>query len=153
MSVDSLTLVICVVSFSQHFWPQCTLPRTDFLPTTSQEKGKKRRISEMFGKNKDKDLAAPAPPLNHHASNSTGVAADSAYASSDGPSSKRNSRADIVPMEHTQYSRPDGIPSNHRNLAVNTTNGDVLDDDTGEVVSTVSTMTGESDNWSSAVCC
>nr|OQO28563.1 hypothetical protein B0A51_05609 [Rachicladosporium sp. CCFEE 5018] len=103
---------------------------------------KKRRLSHLFGGGKKEDLAPPAmdQKLNHQWSTSTngGIAADSAYASSDGPSSKRNSRADIQPIENN--GRIEGV-SQDRSLDVNNRTGEVFDHDTGEVVSTVTTTT------------
>lgn len=105
---------------------------------------KKRRLSNLFGRKTE----APVSPVNANASNehqpsvSTGKTntGDSAYASSDNPSSKRNSRADnqYIPVENN--GRYDGV-SQDRNLAMNKNTGDIVDDDTGEQVTTVTTTT------------
>jgi hypothetical protein len=122
---------------------------------------KKRGLSSLFGakKSKDnKDLApiAPLAPIgaNHdlHASTSTAGTApqpDSAYASSNHPSSKRNSvanvphaesstHADVVPVENT--GNIEGVGP-ERNIAYNTSTGQVVDDDTGQVIVTTTTTT------------
>ncbi|KAK3712011.1 hypothetical protein LTR37_009323 [Vermiconidia calcicola] len=89
---------------------------------------KKRRTQK-------EDAAIPpqkpaAQPQQRPAANS-----DSGYGSSVAASS---TRSDITPIEnHGQVS---GVNEN-RHLAVNTTTGDIVDDDTGEVVRTVTTTT------------
>lgn len=146
-------------------------PREDRLPTmtsgtTPQKKG---RLSNLFGgkKSKEKDLSPnnnPSPtnpalnnpsPIgaNHdlHPSTSTADASvqqDSAYASSNHPSSNRNSlsnghaessnNADIVPVQNN--GNIEGVDAD-RNLAYNTSTGQVVDDDTGQVVVTTTTTT------------
>ena len=92
---------------------------------------------------------------NHqlHPSTSTATATttgqpDSAYASSNNPSSKRDSlsnvnlesrnNADVVPVENN--GNIEGVSSD-RNLAYNTSTGQVVDDDTGQVVVTTTTTT------------
>jgi hypothetical protein len=139
--------------------------------TTPQHK---RRLSNLFGtkKIKDKDLppivanhqvnpststanttSQPESVANHqlHPSTSTATTAgqpDSAYASSNNPSSKRDSlsnvnsesrnNADVVPVENN--GNIEGV-SSERNLAYNTSTGQVVDDDTGQVVVTTTTTT------------
>lgn len=112
---------------------------------TSTTPQKKRRLSNLFGRKKE----ASVSPVNadasheHQPSVSTGTTGntnmgDSAYASSDNPSSKRNSRADnFVPVENN--GRYDGV-SRDRNLALNKNTGEIVDDD-GDVVTTVTTTT------------
>jgi hypothetical protein len=119
---------------------------------------KKRGLSSLFGAKKSKDNKdlAPIAPIgaNHdlHASTSTAGTApqpDSAYASSNHPSSKRNSvanvphaesstNADVVPVENT--GSIEGVGP-ERNIAYNTSTGQVVDDDTGQVIVTTTTTT------------
>jgi hypothetical protein len=114
---------------------------------------KKRHLSNLFGakKSKDKDLSPIGANHDLHPSTSTAGTApqpDSAYASSNQPSSKRNSvanahaessnNADIVPVENT--GNIEGVGP-ERNLAYNTSTGQVVDDDTGQVVVTTTTTT------------
>jgi hypothetical protein len=95
----------------------------------------------------------PASTANHqlHPSTSTATTTgqpDSAYASSNHPSSKRDSlsnvipesrnNADMVPVENN--GNIEGV-SSERNLAYNTSTGQVVDDDTGQVVVTTTTTT------------
>lgn len=122
------------------------------MASTTPEK--KRRLSNLFGtrKNKEKD---PTPNgANHDLHPSTSTAAtvgqpDSAYASSNNnSSSKRDSvanghaessnDADVVPVENN--GNIEGVSSD-RNLAYNTSTGQVVDDDTGQVVVTTTTTT------------
>ena len=87
----------------------------------------------MFGGKKDKDSQPSSsevqPSLNSNV-------ADSAYASSENEPRSKNS--DVVPMENTGQIQ--GV-SGDRRLGVNKSTGDVMDTDTGEVVSTVTTTT------------
>lgn len=69
----------------------------------------------------------------------SGPVHDSAYASSDAPSNSRSEKSNnIVPLQNE--GQIEGV-NKDRNLAVNKTTGAVLDEDTGEVVSTVTTTT------------
>lgn len=131
-----------------------TLPPNAWSPImTSTTPQKKRGLSSLFGakKNKDNDLSPNGANHTLHPSTSTtGTApqSDSAYASSNHPSSKRdsvanvntesNNNADVVPVENT--GNFEGVGP-ERNLAYNTNTGQVLDDDTGEVVVTTTTTT------------
>lgn len=121
---------------------------------TSTTPQKKSRLSSIFGakKSKDQDLAPIGTNHALHPSTSTASSApqpDSAYASSNHPSSKRNSvsanpnaesnsHADVVPVENT--GSIEGVGP-ERNLAYNTSTGQVVDDDTGQVVVTTTTTT------------
>lgn len=122
---------------------------------TSTTPQKKRGLSSLFGakKNKDNDLSPNGANHTLHPSTSTtGTAqqSDSAYASSNHPSSsskrdsvanvnaESNNNADVVPVENT--GKFEGVGP-ERNLAYNTSTGQVLDDDTGEVVVTTTTTT------------
>lgn len=126
---------------------------------TSTNPQQKRRLSNLFGarKSKDKDLSPIGANHDLHPSTSTAATAgtvstapqpDSAYASSNQPSSKRNSvtnpnaesnnHADIVPVENN--GNIEGVGP-ERNLAYNTSTGQVVDDDTGQVVVTTTTTT------------
>jgi hypothetical protein len=95
----------------------------------------------------------PDSVANHqlHPSTSTATTTgqpDSAYASSNHPSSKRDSlsnvnlesrnNADVVPVENN--GNIEGVGA-ERNLAYNTSTGQVFDDDTGQVVVTTTTTT------------
>lgn len=115
---------------------------------------KKRRLSNLFGAKKSKDKEPSPIGANHalHPSTSTADTSsaqpDSAYASSNHPSSKRNSvsnvnaesnnNADIVPVQNN--GNIEGVNPD-RNLAYNTSTGQVVDDDTGQVVVTTTTTT------------
>jgi len=139
--------------------------------TTPQHK---RRLSNLFGTKKIKDKDLPPIVANHQVQPSTSTAnttnqpdsvanhqlhpststatttgqPDSAYASSNNPSSKRDSlsnvnsdsrnNADMVPVENN--GNIEGV-SSERNLAYNTSTGQVVDDDTGQVVVTTTTTT------------
>ena len=118
--------------------------------TTPQHK---RRLSNLFGTKKGKEKDVPPIIANHqlHPSTSTATTAgqsDSAYASSNNPSSKRDSltnvnsesrnNADVVPVENN--GNIEGVGP-ERNLAYNTSTGQVVDDDTGQVVVTTTTTT------------
>jgi hypothetical protein len=120
---------------------------------TSTTPQKKRGLSSLFGAKKNKDNELSPNGANHalHPSTSTTDTApqsDSAYASSNHASSKRdsvanakaesNNNADVVPVENT--GNFEGVGP-ERNLAYNTSTGQVLDDDTGEVVVTTTTTT------------
>ena len=110
---------------------------------TSTTPQKKRRLSNLFGRKKE----ASTSPVNAGASHehqpsmsttgnaSSGNIGDSAYASSDNPSSKRNSRADNNFVAVENGGRFDGV-SQDRNLTLNKNTGDIVDDDTGDVVTT-----------------
>lgn len=120
---------------------------------TSTTPEKKRRLSNLFGAKKSKDKDPFPIGTNHdlHPSTSTAATApqpDSAYASSNHPSSNRNSvsnanaestnNADVVPVEND--GNIEGVGP-ERNLAYNTSTGQVVDDDTGQVVVTTTTTT------------
>ena len=102
---------------------------------SDQPQEKKRRLSfgRMFGK-RDKDSHNSQNTSDVQPSSTSNVA-DSAYASSE---NERKPSSDMVHMKNDgQF---DGVNAN-RNLAMNKTTGDVMDEDTGEVVSTVTTTT------------
>ena len=94
-------------------------------PNTSTEKKRRLSLGKMLGR-RDKDTAH-----KHHSSeapSSHSNVADSAYASSE----------NNEPVKNTgQF---EGVSSD-RNLTLNKNTGDVRDEDTGEVVSTVTTTT------------
>lgn len=110
----------------------------DKMASTTPQK--KRRLSNLFGAKKDKNKDQSPNGTNHdlHPSTSTQTQLDSAYASSAPTSSKRNSNADIVPVENN--GNIEGV-SPDRNLAINKNTGQVVDDDTGQVVVTTTTTT------------
>ncbi|KAF2764583.1 hypothetical protein EJ03DRAFT_331740 [Teratosphaeria nubilosa] len=89
---------------------------------------KKSRLSKLFNRHHDE-----ASSLGHavHPSTSTGASGpiDSAYASSENDMSKRSQ--DMVPV----------ASSDDRNLAMNQNTGEVVDEDTGEVVTVTTTTT------------
>lgn len=97
-----------------------------------------KRLSSIFRK-KDSTPPADTTQYDHKLSSSmtnNTNANDSAYASSEHPSSMDGSN--FTHMENHGQIR--GVDS-QRNLALNKNTGDVIDDDTGEVVSTVTTTT------------
>ncbi|KAK4553325.1 hypothetical protein LTR86_009625 [Recurvomyces mirabilis] len=106
---------------------------TDF---STQDK-KKNRISNLFGSKKSYEGIGGRPDVV----SPTGQSADSAYASSD-PSTHRPSPdskyVKTVPIENT--GKISGV-SRDRHLGLNESTGEVLDTDTGEVVTTVTTTT------------
>ncbi|TKA82551.1 hypothetical protein B0A55_02280 [Friedmanniomyces simplex] len=106
---------------------------------------KKNRISAIFGSKKSREDMDGRPSLSP-APGANGNSVDSAYASSDPPSqhtaSTRTSpefrHANMVSIENNgQISGVDGS----RHLQLNQNTGEVLDEDTGEVVTTVTTTT------------
>lgn len=122
---------------------------------TSTTPQKKSRLSSIFGAKKGKEQDLPPVVASQALRPSTSTAStaaqpDSAYASSNHPSSKRNSisaanpnaesnsNADVVPVENT--GNIEGVGP-ERNLAYNTSTGQVVDDDTGQVVVTTTTTT------------
>lgn len=100
-----------------------------FSPTTDK---KKNRLSNMFGSKRESHnpntttTSAGAMYNDERPSN-----ADSAYASSEGPSTS-DSRGEMVHVENH---------NDDRNLSKNMTTGEVFDEDTGEVVTTTTTTT------------
>lgn len=84
--------------------------------------------------------SAPVPTVSQtpsfNPSVNTQSHGDSGYATSEGRSNLDNDN--VVPMENHGQIR--GVSSG-RNLAVNESNGDVMDGDTGEIISTVTTTT------------
>ncbi|GIZ37870.1 hypothetical protein CKM354_000130100 [Cercospora kikuchii] len=109
--------------------------------------------SSTTATNPSTDLLSPNPNTaaqneNTHSSSTvptttspmSGAVHDSAYASSEAPSNSRssNSNNNIVSVQND--GQIEGVNKN-RNLAVNKATGDVLDEDTGEIVSTVTTTT------------
>lgn len=103
----------------------------------TQEKKVPRSLTNMF-KRKDREEpgAHPYPDLNNKPSTATQNTSDSAYASSEPPSS--TSEQNFVPVENNGQIQN---VSSDRNLEMNQSTGDVMDKDTGEVVSTVTTTT------------
>lgn len=131
-------------------------------------KKERGRLGQLFGRKKDRDGntvdSEPAPPSSTilHMKNTTspvmsatgGVPTssssntlhqDSAYAGSDAtprsPANRSeigNSNSNIVPVENN--GQISGVDED-RNLALNKLTGDVLDEDTGEVVTTTTTTT------------
>ncbi|KAF2484856.1 hypothetical protein BDY17DRAFT_292502 [Neohortaea acidophila] len=97
------------------------------------DKKKGRLSGKLFGK-KDKE---PAGASEYRTSSNSNMA-DSAYASSEGERKPYSPGADTMPMENTGQFQ--GVSSD-RSLTLNKSTGDVMDDDTGEVVSTVTTTT------------
>ncbi|KAM3422062.1 hypothetical protein BST61_g2438 [Cercospora zeina] len=109
--------------------------------------------SSTTATNPSTDLLSPNPDPatnneNMHSSSTiptttspmSGAVHDSAYASSEAPSNARsnNSNSNIVSVPNE--GQIEGV-NKDRNLAVNKVTGEVLDEDTGEVVSTVTTTT------------
>ncbi|KAK0269591.1 hypothetical protein LTR35_014704 [Friedmanniomyces endolithicus] len=112
---------------------------------TPSEDKKKHRLSAIFGSRKSREDMDGRPSLSP-APGADGNSVDSAYASSDQPSqhsaSTRTSpafrHANMVSIENNgQISGVDG--SRHLQLDQNT--GEVMDEDTGEVVTTITTTT------------
>ncbi|KAK1089067.1 hypothetical protein LTR33_000234 [Friedmanniomyces endolithicus] len=112
---------------------------------TPSEDRKKHRLSAIFGSRKSREDMDGRPSLSP-APGADGNSVDSAYASSDQPSqhsaSTRTSpafrHANMVSIENNgQISGVDG--SRHLQLDQNT--GEVMDEDTGEVVTTITTTT------------
>jgi len=95
---------------------------------------KKNRLS-FFGRGKNSD-----PPSNERLEASpSNTMQDSAYASSEGPSNAGDStRADYLSLEN--HGQINGISAD-RNIAVNRTTGNVIDEDTGETIITTTTTT------------
>ncbi|KAI5361727.1 hypothetical protein Slin14017_G084600 [Septoria linicola] len=123
-------------------------------PTTAQSSNASSDVlqqSSTTGTNPSSDLLAPNTNTtsneNTYSSSTvptvmspmSGPVHDSAYASSDAPSNSRSDMSNnIVPVHND--GQIEGVAKD-RNLAVNETTGDVLDEDTGEIVSTVTTTT------------
>ena len=111
----------------------------------ADKKGKRMSLGRMLGAKKDKDASSPPPNPPQHLRRASDDAAaapapvpdvDSAYVSNSSSLASRPS--DIVNVENTgQYS---GV-SRDRSLTLNKKTGDVVDTDSGEVVSTVVTTT------------
>lgn len=98
------------------------------MPPPAEDKQRRLSFGKLLGR-KDKDSSH-----KHHSSeapSSTSNVADSAYASSENNES-------MVPVKNT--GQIEGVSSS-RNLALNKNTGDVLDEETGEVLSTVTTTT------------
>lgn len=103
----------------------------------------RRRLSSMFGSKRDRvqpDSQSQLAPDNgsmqqHRFSN--GDTADSAYASS-AQTAPSQSHLDLTPFENTGQIQ--GVNSD-RHLAVNKANGDVVDQNSGQVVTTTTTTT------------
>lgn len=100
---------------------------------------KNNRLSRLLGK-RDKSPASPAAQAE---TTQPTIPPDSAYASSEtpsglGPSTNDNSTSDIVPAEKNSDI---GNIDKDRNLGVRPSTGEVLDRDTGEVVTVVTTTT------------
>jgi len=101
-------------------------------------------MGRLFGKKKDKEEEKDHSRHNHHNSENSGLgpptfASDSAYASSENePKPSLTKSSDTVPMENTGQIQ--GV-SGDRNLAMNKNTGDVIDEDTGKVVTTTTTTT------------
>ena len=90
---------------------------------------KTNRLSRIFGDGRNSN--SPAEGSSSHPSRSFD---DSTYASSE---NDRSSASNVTSVENKgQF---DGV-NRDRNLAVNNTTGDVFDEDTGDVVSTVTTV-------------
>ncbi|KAF2214372.1 hypothetical protein CERZMDRAFT_83078 [Cercospora zeae-maydis SCOH1-5] len=70
----------------------------------------------------------------------SGAVHDSAYASSEAPSNARSNTSNNNIISVPNEGQIEGVDKD-RNLAVNKVTGDVLDEDTGEIVSTVTTTT------------
>ncbi|GAB7343009.1 hypothetical protein MBLNU457_g1103t1 [Dothideomycetes sp. NU457] len=96
----------------------------------------------LFKKKEHHPVTEPMPPQtmsqtpSFNPSVTTQGRGDSGYATSEGRSNLENDN--VVPMENHGQIR--GVSSG-RNLAVNESNGDVMDGDTGEIISTVTTTT------------
>jgi hypothetical protein len=98
---------------------------------------KKHRLSNLFKGKKEPEGSASNATGNgsNQASSSTNNAhpgpADSAYASSDVPSTSGSKSAEMVPV----------ASNDDRNLAMNKSTGEVVDEDSGEVVTVTTTTT------------
>lgn len=95
------------------------------------------RFSRLLGKREKSPNASPGESLQPT------IPPDSAYASSEtpsgvGPPTQDNSTTDIVPAEKNSDI---GNIDKDRNLGVRPATGEVLDRDTGEVVTVVTTTT------------
>lgn len=115
------------------------------MPTTGANKAKRGSMGRLFGRKKDKDKEEePQHGKPHHASDNSNLGpptftSDSAYASSENePKASMTKSSDTVPMENT--GQISGV-SGDRNLAMNKNTGDVIDEDTGKVVTTTTTTT------------
>ena len=108
-------------------------------PTNEQGK-KKGRLGRLFGSKKDETRLPTSAQNDDHPVSSSSNIADSAYASSGDERKLSNniSRPDVVPFENK--GQISGV-NEDRKLAVDKSTGDVMDKDTGEVVSTVTTTT------------
>lgn len=101
------------------------------------ESQKRRPFSNLFKRKNKSESISPGPEINDRSSSAVQNNNDSAYASSEPPST-HNSEANIVPVENR--GQIENVSAD-RNLALNKSTGDVLDRDTGAVVSTVTTTT------------
>jgi len=101
------------------------------MTTPDKKKGK---LSRMFGGKDTHDQSSPSDVQPSSTSN----IADSAYSSSENDHRSKNSNSDYTHLENTGQIQ--GV-SEDRKLAVNKGTGDVVDEDSGEVVSTVTTTT------------
>lgn len=101
------------------------------------KKGKRMSFGRFLGKSKEKE-----PLHTRNPSDTVGPptgASDSAYASSENePKPSLTKSSETVPVENTGQFK--GVSSD-RNLNLNRGTGDVVDSDTGQVVSTVTTTT------------
>ena len=96
---------------------------------------KKRRLGNLFSSKADEEQQ-PNKTVAAQAPQRPAPASDSGYGGSTHTTSSNSS--DVKPIEnHGQVAGVDG----QRNLAINERTGEVLDNDTGEVVSTVTTTT------------
>lgn len=103
---------------------------------TTPKKGKRMSFGRLLGSKRDKE---PVHSRDH--SDTLGPptgASDSAYASSENEPKGSLSRSDTIPVENTGQFK--GVSSD-RKLGLNQGTGDVVDSDTGQVVSTVTTTT------------
>ncbi|KAK5711419.1 hypothetical protein LTR15_012492 [Elasticomyces elasticus] len=114
--------------------------------TDSTSKKPSNRLSAMFSRQKSVDGGRPSlSPTTYPNANSANHSVDSAYASSDPSASNvsthtspSSQHANMVSIENNgQISGVDGS----RHLQLNQKTGEVLDEDTGEVVTTVTTTT------------
>lgn len=106
-------------------------------PEGTSRKGKRMSFSRLLGNKKDKE-----PQHSRNASEGLSpptATSDSAYASSENDMKNSRTRSEeTVPVENTGQFK--GVSSD-RPLGLNKGTGDVVDADTGQVVSTVTTTT------------
>ena len=106
------------------------------MPPSTTQDSKRRRLGNVFGGKKEKEDTRKSKPAPREEPSTQSGPTDSGYGSSNGTMTSTN--CDTVPYEnHGQVS---GV-GEERNLAVKKSTGEVIDEETGKVVSTVTTTT------------